>query len=203
VCGGLRRCSCVSAAKTVSRSSSFRSASDGASDPDLLNGLRNHHRVRHVTPDMHRLIVAAAALVALCARAATAQPERPIGILLAAGDISTCGSNAWHRYADKTADLIRTAVKDAGEATPPIPVRVLALGDLAYGKGTPEQFTCFGKRWSGFDDVLLPVPGNHEYLTDHPRRTSSTSRTTPSSIRTVPKRATSPSIFPTPTDRGG
>ena len=55
-------------------------------------------------------------------------------------------------------------IKDAAKENPAIPVRVLALGDLAYDKGTEAQFKCYQKRWSGFDDVLLPVPGNHEYL---------------------------------------
>jgi len=96
---------------------------------------------------------------------AQSNTERPIGILLAAGDISTCGDKNWHKVANRTAELILKAVKDAKDAQPAIPVRVLALGDLAYGKGTKEQFDCYGKRWKGFNDVLLPVPGNHEYLT--------------------------------------
>jgi acid phosphatase type 7 len=97
-------------------------------------------------------------------RAQVPAAEKPIGILLAAGDISSCGAKEWHSYANRTAELIRRVIKEAGDATPAIPVRVLALGDLAYGEGTPEQFECFKTRWTGFDDVLLPIPGNHEYL---------------------------------------
>lgn len=95
---------------------------------------------------------------------ASALAETPIGILLAAGDISTCGGKAWHSYANQTAALIRKVIADAKKSQPPIPVRVLALGDLAYAKGSKEEFDCFAQRWNGFDEVLLPIPGNHEYL---------------------------------------
>jgi len=96
-------------------------------------------------------------------------PEKPIGIVLAAGDISTCDKpgqkkqEAWRSYANKTAGIIRDVIKDAAKQNPAIPVRVLALGDLAYGDGTEADFACYGTRWSGFADELLPVPGNHEY----------------------------------------
>ena len=36
---------------------------------------------------------------------------------------------------------------------------------MAYKKGTEDEFKCFAKRWAGFEDKMLPVPGNHEYLT--------------------------------------
>jgi hypothetical protein len=44
---------------------------------------------------------------------ALAQPstDKPIGILLAAGDISTCGNKEWHRYANKTAEIIRKVIR--------------------------------------------------------------------------------------------
>jgi 3',5'-cyclic AMP phosphodiesterase CpdA len=121
--------------------------------------------------DIQRSIIVAAALLLASEGTAWAQPgERPIGILLAAGDISSCAKDdkehAWHRYANQTAGLIRDAIKKAKEANPPIPVRVLALGDLAYGDGTAKQFECFGARWSGFEKEMLPVPGNHDYHTD-------------------------------------
>jgi hypothetical protein len=87
--------------------------------------------------------------------------DKRIGILLAAGDISTCGNNKWHRYANRTAELIQKVIKDRED--PSIPVRVLALGDLAYERGKAREFVCFGKRWADFESELLPVPGNHEY----------------------------------------
>jgi len=111
---------------------------------------------------------ALAALSILCyeTQYASAAAETPIGIILAAGDISTCGDDKpWKQYANKTAEIIRTIRSEASSANPAIPVKVLALGDLAYGKGTSSEFDCFAKRWSGFDRDLLPVPGNHEYMT--------------------------------------
>jgi acid phosphatase type 7 len=119
-----------------------------------------------------RTALAAAAIVLGPTYLLLAQPAPspgPIGILLAAGDISTCDKpnkkkqDAWLSYADKTAQIIRDVIKDAKKENPEIQVRVLALGDLAYRDGTAKEFRCFAKRWSGFEDVLLPVPGNHEY----------------------------------------
>jgi 3',5'-cyclic AMP phosphodiesterase CpdA len=110
--------------------------------------------------------------MALLGELALAQPstDKPIGILLAAGDISTCGKcdqEPWHCYANKTAEIIRKVIEDSKNEQPPMPVHILALGDLAYGEGTAEQFRCFQERWRDLDDVLLPVPGNHEYKTEN------------------------------------
>jgi hypothetical protein len=87
-----------------------------------------------------------------------------IGILFAAGDISFCDDDeAWHTRANKTAAIIKREIAAAAAAQPAIPVRVLALGDLAYEDGTMAELVCFKGRWGDFYDVLLPVPGNHEY----------------------------------------
>jgi acid phosphatase type 7 len=41
---------------------------------------------------------------------------------------------------------------------------ILALGDLAYPKGTRSDFTdCFDKIWGPLVERTYPVPGNHEY----------------------------------------
>jgi hypothetical protein len=121
-----------------------------------------------------RAVVAAAAIVIGPSYLLLAQPavnEKPIGILLAAGDISTCDDPTkqkqedWLFDANRTAQIIRGEIKDAQAKNPAVPVRVLALGDLAYDDGTEDEFKCFGARWNGFDDVMLPVPGNHEYHT--------------------------------------
>lgn len=46
------------------------------------------------------------------------------------------------------------------------PAAVLAIGDLAYGNGTPEEFqTRYHPAWGRFKDRTRPVPGNHEYGT--------------------------------------
>jgi 3',5'-cyclic AMP phosphodiesterase CpdA len=121
-----------------------------------------------------RSVVAIAAIVVGPTYLLLAQPAskpKPIGILLAAGDVSWCDDNdpkQWKTYANRTGDIIRQVIKDAKAETPPIPVRVLALGDLGYPDGTREQMDCFRRRWSGFDAELLPVPGNHEHRAKNP-----------------------------------
>jgi hypothetical protein len=119
-----------------------------------------------------RIAIAAAALMIGSAYALFAQPAPgpPIGMLLAVGDISSCKTDKdedWLKDADKTAGLVRDAIKQAEAATPKLPYRVILLGDIAYTDGTGDEFKCFAQRWA-FDDVLmneamLPVPGNHEY----------------------------------------
>ncbi len=47
------------------------------------------------------------------------------------------------------------------------PDAVVALGDLQYQEGQFEEFErSWGPSWGRFDDILAPVPGNHEYGTD-------------------------------------
>jgi hypothetical protein len=83
----------------------------------------------------------------------------PIGILLAAGDIAKCNPQSRRDWA--TALVIKRAVAEAEERK--IPVRVLALGDLAYDNGTDHEFKCFDQSWGAFKSIILPVPGNHDY----------------------------------------
>lgn len=71
--------------------------------------------------------------------------------LLAAGDIAQCGLPG----AAQTAELIEK-----------IPGTVLAVGDLAYPKGTHADFArCYAPTWGRFKSRTLPVPGNHDYQT--------------------------------------
>ena len=43
---------------------------------------------------------------------------------------------------------------------------ILAIGDLAYRRGTPSDFDdCFDPIWGGLHKRILPAPGNHEYYT--------------------------------------
>jgi acid phosphatase type 7 len=70
--------------------------------------------------------------------------------LVGAGDIVGCSDLSG---AEETAKLI-----DA------IPGTVFALGDLAYQRGTYEEFQkCYGPTWGRFKDRTRPTPGNHEY----------------------------------------
>ncbi|HVO58354.1 MAG TPA: metallophosphoesterase [Dongiaceae bacterium] len=80
------------------------------------------------------------------------QPESPeqTYILVGAGDIAGCESL---EGAEATAKLIEQ-----------IPGAVFAAGDLAYEKGTAQEFRdCYGKTWGRFKDRTHPALGNHEY----------------------------------------
>jgi hypothetical protein len=71
-------------------------------------------------------------------------------VLVGAGDIAGCSSLAG---AEATAKLIEQ-----------IPGTVFAAGDLAYDRGTAEEFSkCYGTTWGKFKDRTRPTPGNHEY----------------------------------------
>lgn len=80
------------------------------------------------------------------------EPSSRTFTLVGAGDISTCKHL---EGAQATADLIRQ-----------IPGTVFAAGDLAYEKGSPDQFrNCYDKAWGEFKDRTEPALGNHEYGT--------------------------------------
>jgi len=71
-------------------------------------------------------------------------------ILVGAGDIAACKAL---EGAEATAKLIDG-----------IPGEVFAAGDLAYEKGTAEEFkNCYGKTWGRFKNRTHPTPGNHEF----------------------------------------
>jgi hypothetical protein len=61
--------------------------------------------------------------------------------------------------------LIKREIASAKAIDQNLEVRVLALGDLAYDKGSPQSFRCFDAAWGAFKDKILPVPGNHDYET--------------------------------------
>ena len=71
-------------------------------------------------------------------------------ILVGAGDIAGCADLSG---AEATAKLIEG-----------IPGTVFAAGDLAYEKGSAQEFQeCYGKTWGRFKDRTRPALGNHEY----------------------------------------
>ena len=112
------------------------------------------------------MFTAIAALVVSFLRISDVQAlEKPIGILLAAGDIATC-ANDETKSGKATAELIKAELAKASALDPNIEVRVLALGDLAYDSGTTRAFDCFNATWGQFKDKILPVPGNHDYGTN-------------------------------------
>lgn len=105
------------------------------------------------------LLASATALRLMSTAQASSLPTQPIGILLAAGDIAKCNPESGRDEA--TAAVLATAIADARARN--IPVRVLALGDLAYDHGTSSEFDCFNQSWGAHKSLMLPVPGNHDY----------------------------------------
>ncbi len=116
---------------------------------------------------MHLVPGFAAMLIALSFCCSQARAETPLGILLAAGDVASCNSEK----DEAVAAVIERHVREADDKK--IPVHVLTLGDLAYERGTKENFECFDRSWgrllklplknSDVKRLMLPVPGNHEY----------------------------------------
>ena len=95
---------------------------------------------------------ALAALAFIVPFAAHAQADHPTQTytLVGAGDIASCKAP---EGAQATAKLIEQ-----------IPGMVFAAGDLAYDKGTAEQFkNCYDPAWGKFRNRTRPALGNHEY----------------------------------------
>lgn len=104
--------------------------------------------VMRILPDIAKLLAALAGLFPLPALAATLT-------VYAAGDIGQCGSEG----SELTARLLE---KDAAP--------ILALGDIAYPKGTAEDFRqCFVSTWGHLRQRIHPTPGNHDYGTAEAR----------------------------------
>jgi hypothetical protein len=79
-------------------------------------------------------------------------PSRPTGnaaVLVGAGDIADCSDLSG---AEATAKLLET-----------IPGTVMAIGDLAYPDGNPENFACYDKTWGRVKSRTRPAVGNHEF----------------------------------------
>jgi acid phosphatase type 7 len=72
-------------------------------------------------------------------------------VLVGAGDIASCKEPEGARA---TAKLVEK-----------IPGTVFAAGDLAYEKGSAEEFkNCYDPTWGRFKDRTKPALGNHEYV---------------------------------------
>ena len=73
-------------------------------------------------------------------------------MLLAVGDISSCGSQGDYKTAAIVAQFPQASIA--------------TLGDTVYEQGSAQQFaTCFDPVWGTFKDRIHPAVGNHEYLT--------------------------------------
>jgi hypothetical protein len=99
------------------------------------------------------LVVAATCSLSLVsygcgARRVPAAKERA-AVLVGAGDIADCANL---EGAEATAALLEK-----------IPGTVMAVGDLAYPDGTPENFACYDKTWGREKARTRPAVGNHEF----------------------------------------
>lgn len=75
--------------------------------------------------------------------------------MYAAGDLASCESDGDEATAALLDDLVAT---DPGS--------FLALGDLAYQRGSAEEFAnCYEPSWGRHRERTIPTPGNHEYMT--------------------------------------
>ncbi len=85
--------------------------------------------------------------------AAAVIPETPSGTrIIAVGDMASCDEN---NLADEVGNLLDVR-----------PGKILALGDLVYPNGSDEDFAnCFAPKLGRHKDRMIPIPGNHEYLT--------------------------------------
>jgi 3',5'-cyclic AMP phosphodiesterase CpdA len=95
-------------------------------------------------------------LVGCATTADRAAGEFAEAVVYAVGDIAECRDKPLAEApAFRTAELLK-------QTTGPI----LALGDIAYQKGSDADFrNCFDPAWGELKPRILPVPGNHEYMT--------------------------------------
>jgi hypothetical protein len=94
-------------------------------------------------------LVAVLAVAGGCAVPGATRPSTGSPVLVGAGDIGQCGSEG----AAATAALLDR-----------IGGTVFAAGDLAYDRGTREQFAeCYDPTWGRHRGRTRPAPGNHDY----------------------------------------
>lgn len=97
------------------------------------------------------LVFVALALPLSYSGTVAAQTPAPDPVLLAAGDISSCGND----NDEATATLLDAL---AGTA--------ITLGDNVYDTGTADQFSdCYNPTWGRHKSRTRPAPGNHDYYT--------------------------------------
>jgi len=119
------------------------------------------------------LLMSGLTFAGLTAGRAESPSGEPIGILLAAGDITGC-----HQTGSKHVETAQQIQKEI-DAANGLPVGVLALGDLAYANYVNKKpvpgtygpcFDNFQATWGAHKDRLFPVPGNHDYSDDIPAK---------------------------------
>jgi acid phosphatase type 7 len=134
--------------------------------------LKLNIKPRHIKSMRNAILTSTVAMLACLAGAVVAATDdKPIGVVLAAGDITGCSPDEMQRAA-QTATLLSQEIEKLQASQ--TPVKVIILGDLAYDSGTIDQFDCFQKTWGTVlasklarpNADILPVPGNHEYRTE-------------------------------------
>jgi acid phosphatase type 7 len=120
----------------------------------------------------HPRSIACVTFVLWCSASAAlgANDARPIGVILAAGDITGCGK-AEIAQATATAAVLGREIDQLRKDG--IPLKVMILGDLAYNRGSKKEFKCFDQTWGKVLRAkladpsvdILPISGNHEYRT--------------------------------------
>jgi hypothetical protein len=89
--------------------------------------------------------------VAARTQPASGSPPPEPEVLLAVGDIGSCEGRADEAVA-------RLASR--------MPGSIALLGDIAYERGTADEYAqCFDRVWGPMRSRLRPTPGNHDYLT--------------------------------------
>jgi acid phosphatase type 7 len=92
--------------------------------------------------------------VSIASRETRSKPRLRVAIaplLLAAGDIGSCRSGG----DEATAALLEG-----------VPATIAALGDLAYPRGTAQEFAdCYDPSWGPYRDRTRPAAGNHDFAT--------------------------------------
>jgi hypothetical protein len=99
-------------------------------------------------------LVATRGSVSVASRETQSKPRLRLGVaplLLAAGDIGSCNSGG----DEATAALLEG-----------VPATIAALGDLAYPRGTADEFAyCYDPSWGVYRDRTRPAAGNHDFAT--------------------------------------
>lgn len=95
------------------------------------------------------LIFSAMAIAPVLPSSGAGGGDEKEAILIGAGDIADCTDLSG---AEATVKLL--------EANPGT---VMALGDLAYPNGAPEDFKCYDRTWGRVKDRTRPAVGNHEF----------------------------------------
>ena len=107
-------------------------------------------------------------MLTLVASALSAESNADVGVLIAVGDIMYCDDTDEAAEAKETAKLAVERI--AAARAEKIPVAITLLGDLAYERGSQEQYGCFKANWldpvaaalASPDEDVLPVLGNHD-----------------------------------------